>query len=93
MQACVNHSCAPNCHAMKRDGDCCGDAVLLALRPLSVGEEVTIAYVDEGLKLRERRAALRDYGFVCACPRCLDEEARRAKSKDKGKAKASKRAE
>jgi hypothetical protein len=62
LQACVNHSCAPNAHAMKRESDVTGSAVLLALRPLSVGEEVTISYVDEGMRLSARRAELRDYG-------------------------------
>ena len=34
-----------------------------------------MSYVDEDLGLEERRAALRDYGFVCACPRCAEEAA------------------
>jgi len=88
LQACVNHSCAPNAHAMKRERDVTGSAVLLALRPLSVGEEVTISYVDEGMKLSARRAELRDYGFHCTCPRCVDDEARKKASKDKGKGKS-----
>jgi hypothetical protein len=39
------------------------------------GEEVTISYIDEELPLVERRAALQDYGFVCACERCERERA------------------
>jgi len=83
-QACMNHSCAPNTHAQKREEDKDGRAVLLALRPISVGEELTISYVDESLSLSKRRNALKDYGFVCSCPRCIDEESRK-KSKSKKK--------
>lgn len=71
LQACINHSCAPNAQAWKRVGDDDGDAVILALRDIAAGEEVTIAYIDaEGVDERERGAALADYGFVCGCDRC-----------------------
>ena len=39
------------------------------------GEELTVSYIDEALPLLARRAALRGYGFVCACRRCAEEEA------------------
>lgn len=41
---------------------------------------------DETMKLSERRAALKDYGFVCNCPRCRSDEAKRASKKAKKKA-------
>ena len=34
-----------------------------------------MSYIDEALPLLARRAALRGYGFVCACRRCAEEEA------------------
>jgi hypothetical protein len=74
LQATCNHSCAPAAHAFKRDGDDDGAAVLLALRELAAGEEVTIAYVDEEAPAAERAAALADYGFACACDKCAADE-------------------
>ncbi len=47
---------------------------MVALTDIEAGEEVCISYIDEeGLNLEERRAALKDYGFVCNCPRCQAE--------------------
>lgn len=45
-------------------------AVILALREVSPGEEVTISYVDAEAPLEERVEALRDYGFECTCEKC-----------------------
>lgn len=73
LQSCMNHSCRPNARAFKRDEDRDGHAVLLALRPIKKGEEVTISYIDEDASLEERRAALADYAFLCRCSRCLEE--------------------
>jgi hypothetical protein len=42
-----------------------------------------IVFKDEELKLNARRAALKDYGFVCVCERCQEDERRRAKAKGK----------
>jgi hypothetical protein len=41
LQSCLNHSCRPNAHAFKRDGqDTDGAAVILAKRTIAAGEEV-----------------------------------------------------
>ena len=72
LQSCINHSCDPNAHAMKRDQqDTDGSAVILAKRAIAKGEEITISYIDESMDHEERRSALQDYGFQCRCPRCL----------------------
>ncbi|KAB1209836.1 Histone-lysine N-methyltransferase ATXR2 [Morella rubra] len=75
LQSCMNHSCCPNARAFKREEDRDGQATIIALNPISKGEEVTISYVDEDLPFDERQALLADYGFKCKCPRCLEEEA------------------
>lgn len=45
--------------------------MVTARRPIRKGEEITISYIDEEAPLEERREALRDYGFVCRCARCV----------------------
>jgi hypothetical protein len=76
IQSCCNHSCSPNAHAFKRDGqDTDGAAVVLAKRAIPAGEEVTLSYIDESLPYHERQAALADYGFACACEKCAIETA------------------
>ncbi|KAK9811846.1 hypothetical protein WJX72_011125 [[Myrmecia] bisecta] len=66
LQSCMNHSCAPNCHAMKSAEDVDGSAVLLAKRRVHRGEEVTISYIEEDMTYKERCHALKDYGFRSA---------------------------
>ncbi|KAG2569014.1 histone-lysine N-methyltransferase ATXR2-like isoform X2 [Panicum virgatum] len=73
LQSCMNHSCCPNAKAFKRDEDKDGHAVILALKPISKGEEITISYIDEDLSYEERQAQLADYGFTCACFKCQEE--------------------
>jgi hypothetical protein len=51
----------------------CTAAVVLALRDIAPGEEITICYVDQEATLEERKIALRDYGFECDCERCVAE--------------------
>ncbi|KAM3745073.1 hypothetical protein ACB098_06G098600 [Castanea mollissima] len=74
LQSCINHSCCPNAKAFKREEDKDGQAIIIALKPICKGEEVTISYVDEELPFEERQALLADYGFKCKCPKCLGEE-------------------
>ncbi|CAL5403501.1 unnamed protein product [Camellia sinensis] len=74
LQSCMNHSCHPNAKAFKREEDRDGQATIIALRPISKGEEVTISYIEEDLPFEERQALLADYGFRCKCPKCLEEE-------------------
>ncbi|KAH7440736.1 hypothetical protein KP509_03G007800 [Ceratopteris richardii] len=73
VQSCANHSCVPNMKAFKRDEDKDGQAVLLATRPIQFGEELTISYIDEDASWEERKALLKDYGFICMCPKCIKE--------------------
>ncbi|KAF6159260.1 hypothetical protein GIB67_032031 [Kingdonia uniflora] len=74
LQACMNHSCVPNAKAFKRDEDRDGQATIIALRPISKGDEVTISYIKEDVSFEERKALLADYGFKCICPKCLLEQ-------------------
>ncbi|XP_066343930.1 histone-lysine N-methyltransferase ATXR2-like [Miscanthus floridulus] len=73
LQSCMNHSCCPNAKAFKRDEDKDGHAVIIALRPISKDEEITISYIDEDLPYKERQAQLADYGFTCTCLKCQEE--------------------
>ncbi|XP_050208401.1 histone-lysine N-methyltransferase ATXR2 [Mercurialis annua] len=73
LQSCMNHSCHPNAKAFKREEDRDGQATIIALRPISKGDEVTISYIEEEVPLEERQALLADYGFKCRCARCLQE--------------------
>ncbi|KAK9835164.1 hypothetical protein WJX81_002351 [Elliptochloris bilobata] len=75
LQSCANHDCAPSAHAVKPPGSADGAAVISAARRIRAGDEITLCYVDGDAPLAERHAALRDYGFVCACERCCREAA------------------
>lgn len=71
LQALVRHSCVPNATTAKADDDDTGDAVLLALRTIRNGEEVTLSYVDNNASLEERTQELADrYGITCYCDKC-----------------------
>ncbi|XP_073003252.1 histone-lysine N-methyltransferase ATXR2 [Typha latifolia] len=74
LQSCMNHSCCPNAKAFKRDEDKDGNAIIIALQPISIGEEITLSYIDEDLRYEERQSLLADYGFRCVCPRCQKEQ-------------------
>ncbi|KZT59328.1 SET domain-containing protein [Calocera cornea HHB12733] len=68
----ANHSCAPGA-VVAWDGETLTGR-LVALRPMSEGEEVRISYLSPGelrLPTAERRRLLwEDYRFVCECERC-----------------------
>ena len=67
----LNHSCRPNAVVVfERDST----ATVAALRDIAAGEEVLISYIEEDRPLAVRRADLVDYGFVCMCERCVEEE-------------------
>ena len=70
LHSCTNHSCLPCAHVFKREQDATGAAVVLALRDIAPGEEVTLSYVDEGAPWAERAEALAEYGFACDCDKC-----------------------
>ncbi|EFJ45026.1 SET and zf-MYND domain-containing protein [Volvox carteri f. nagariensis] len=81
LQSCINHSCDPNCTAVCDTGD--RTVTVLAQRDIAAGEEITLSYIDVTLPYKERQAALRDYGFVCRCTRCVADAAA-ARSKRQG---------
>ncbi len=47
---------------------------VIALRDISPGEELTITYVNPELTYGERKRSLGEWGFVCRCSRCVQEE-------------------
>jgi deoxyinosine 3'endonuclease (endonuclease V) len=68
----ANHSCDPNAEIVFSDSNL---ASLRLLRSVKAGEELCVSYIDEELEsAAERRAALADYGFVCSCSRCVEED-------------------
>lgn len=85
---CMNHSCRPNCVVRYPRGICSPSsnnsadtralplvAQVVLIEEAAAGDELTQSYVDKDMGLLERRKALEDYGFLCRCPRCLEEEA------------------
>lgn len=74
----VNHSCVPNMYRIDSNDLITGrlKCQFFALRDISEGEELTIAYenVVAWESVSTRRAFLgREYGFFCRCPRCAEE--------------------
>jgi len=74
VQSCINHSCQPNAHAIRFEQDLNCSAVIIAKHSIPAGEEITISYIDESLSYEERQEALKDYGFVCKCLLCQQEQ-------------------
>ena len=78
----INHSCAPNAHYYPIPGPA---MVLRAVKKISVGDEVTISYIDPLQRTsfsttENRRKILKEeFGFYCDCPVCeknLDDKTR-----------------
>jgi len=67
-----NHSCVPNLKIEFHRNTACLTAI--ALRPLSVGEELCISYILQQADVTTRRRQLLEYGFTCICERCLQED-------------------
>ena len=65
----ANHSCDPNCEVAFVGSNL---ALLVAVRSVRSGEELSIAYAAtwHGVAAR-RRHLLRHYGFWCECARCV----------------------
>lgn len=84
----MNHSCDPNViikytTATVPVSQTSGEGVtvrrgitaeVVALRDLEAGEELLQSYIDQNLAYGARQKALKDYGFVCRCRKCLLEE-------------------
>lgn len=73
----ANHSCHPNAFfSAKCDSASDGKAkmTLYALRPVNIGEEICISYVDGHTLLASRATRQRrlqhHFGFYCECERC-----------------------
>ena len=63
LAALMNHSCNPNVFCVFE-----GTRIRVrSLRPIEVGEEVTMAYADPTVPLLMRREALSKWFFSCAC--------------------------
>lgn len=64
----INHSCLPNCQNTWNSDT--KHETIHAIRPISSGEEITIAY-DHGGPAGARQAFLKEsFGFQCSCATC-----------------------
>ncbi|KZV74932.1 SET domain-containing protein [Peniophora sp. CONT] len=68
----INHSCSPNA-AFSFDMPSFSMEIN-ALRPISKGEEITVAYCAVKIPAAERQNALKPYRFTCTCPACMNPE-------------------
>jgi hypothetical protein len=67
-----NHSCSPNLQCLQAGVQ----MEFRTLRPIALGEPLTITYISCNAPLAARRRTLRsDYFFTCHCSRCEAEEA------------------
>jgi len=76
LQATLNHSCAPNVWLQKDEGEDEEDGRVVAVLKTDVaaGDELCNSYIDVELPFAQRQRELLEYGFVCACVRCLAEK-------------------
>ncbi|KAH8159702.1 hypothetical protein CIB48_g8545 [Xylaria polymorpha] len=74
----INHSCRPNC-AYFFDPNTFAQNVV-AVRAISKGEELSLAYIDPILPQAERLKRLKAWGFECTCERCGASAAQAAES-------------
>lgn len=76
LQATLNHSCAPNVWLKKEEGEDEEDGRVVAVLKTDVaaGDELCNSYIDVELPFAQRQRELAEYGFVCACARCLAEK-------------------
>ena len=80
VQSCMNHSCQPNAHALRSEDDPNSFAVIVAKEDIPAGDELTISYIDESLPFDQRQEALQDYGFVCQCRLCQQQQSPQTQS-------------
>ena len=75
LHAHLNHSCSPNVSVRHLDQrNALSRITLLAQRPIKVGEELLVTYVNPQLGYKERQDELKAWGFgKCCCERCLKE--------------------
>mmetsp|Transcript_49631 Transcript_49631/g.105640 ORF Transcript_49631/g.105640 Transcript_49631/m.105640 type:complete len:496 (-) Transcript_49631:345-1832(-) len=67
-----NHSCAPNAKIEFPSNSAQLSAV--ALTDIAPGSEFTISYIRTDTNVKERKNQLLEYGFVCNCERCIQED-------------------
>ncbi|KAL1659043.1 hypothetical protein GGF50DRAFT_120259 [Schizophyllum commune] len=73
LSARVNHSCTPN--AVLRFDSRALTLELRVLRYVRAGDELRVSYIDAGLPLASRRAALAPWCFTCDCSSCASGDA------------------
>jgi hypothetical protein len=75
LHAHLNHSCNPNVSVRHLDQrNALSRITVLALRPIRVGEELLVTYVNPVLGYKQRQDELSAWGFgKCCCERCLKE--------------------
>ncbi|KAF7321946.1 Set-like protein [Mycena kentingensis (nom. inval.)] len=74
LHAHLNHTCTPNVSVRHLDQrKALSRITLKALADIPPGKELLITYVDPSLAYGARRADLEQWGFVCACERCVTE--------------------
>jgi len=70
--ALFNHSCDPNCGIQYRDQ---GKIRIVAIRPIGMGEELTVSYTNPYVRREVRCLALKkNFFFNCACCKCSEED-------------------
>lgn len=69
----VNHSCRPNaCYVWREDLQ---RELLIAIRPVDRGDEVTVCYIDETRDARTRQRLLMErFKFRCRCTLCEEND-------------------
>ena len=75
LHAHLNHSCNPNVSVRHLDRrNALSRITVLAKRPIKVGEELLVTYVNPQLGYKQRQDELSAWGFgKCCCERCLEE--------------------
>ncbi|KAF8569546.1 hypothetical protein P879_05557 [Paragonimus westermani] len=75
-QRLINHSCDPN--AVVQFTGANSTLSVVTLRPIQIGEEITISYLDGCQQSRSRHSRRKllcsDYLFWCECPKCESEK-------------------
>ncbi|RKF60635.1 SET domain-containing protein 5, partial [Golovinomyces cichoracearum] len=64
----INHSCAPN--AVQYWNDLLGRETVYAVKPIDIGEEITLSYYLGGSSVERRQVLLEQFGFWCRCHLC-----------------------
>ncbi|KAK3680889.1 hypothetical protein B0T22DRAFT_474324 [Podospora appendiculata] len=74
----ANHACRPN--AIKPSNDAISTALLVAIRDITAGEEITISYIEPLPSQARKAKLLRTWGFTCTCSLCTSPPAEQAAS-------------